>query len=275
MPKNIYQLNHQPALQVTAKKPVMTSSFMLLSLLGLAVAFFTSQVHSAENAATQANLYAEKYVAQNGSQLQSLSSSPETQLERRKNQEEDNTRMLENGYDMMGSSTFISTSVADDLALQHGKDLRADTVLVYNKNTPIKTNIVRLDGDKAGEKAADDANKSAVQTPQTIHYATYWAKLPTPLLGVHIIKLIPATSNGVALAEEVKGLTIIAVIKESPAAQARIVKGDNLLKIGEQVLENPDDLFAAVKRYAGQTVPVEVQRGNEVVKTTVALNVRK
>jgi len=275
MPKNNYQLNRQPALQVKAIKPAMSNRFMSLGFLGLAAFFFASHVHSAENVATQTNLYAEKYVAQNGSQLKSLSPSPSTQLERRKNQEEDNTQMLENGYDMMGSSTFVSTSVSDDLALQYGKDLKADTVLIYNKNIPIKTNIVRFDGDKAGEKSADEVNKSAEQMPQTIHYASYWAKLPMPSLGVHIIKLIPAENDGAAKADEVKGLTVIAVIKESPAAKASILKGDNLLKIGEQLLDKPDDLFAAVKQYAGKTVPVEVQRGTEVVKMRVALNSRK
>ena len=78
-----------------------------------------------------------------------------------------------------------------------------------------------------------------------------------------------------AKAEAVKGLTIIAVIKESPAAKASILRGDNLLKIGELTLDKPDDLFTAVKRYAGQSVPVEVKRGDGVVKIRVALNVRK
>jgi C-terminal processing protease CtpA/Prc len=65
------------------------------------------------------------------------------------------------------------------------------------------------------------------------------------------------------------------VIKDSPAAKATITKGDSLLKIGEIDLVKPEDLFAAVKRYEGQTVSVELQRGDEDIKTTVALNSRK
>ncbi len=274
MTKNFYQLNNKSAMRVAVFKPQITYRLMFLSMLGLATVFFASKVHSAEPAA-QANLYAEKYLAQNNSQLKSLSPNPDTQLERSKNQDADNTRMLESGYDLMGASSFIAPSVADELAQQHCKEIKADTVLVYSKSVPFKAKIVRLDGDKEGEKEADEANKMAEQTPQIVHYASYWAKLPTPLLGVHIIKLIPAESKGVKLAKDVKGLTIIAVIKESPAEKANILKGDNLLKIGELALEKPDDLFAAVKRYAGQTVPVELQRGSEVVKTNVALNPRK
>jgi type II secretory pathway component PulC len=274
MTTNIHKSNNKPALQAQVLKPRMTYRLMLLSLLLIAAVFFASKVHAVEHA-TQVNLYAEKYVTQNSNQLQSLNPRPDTQLVLSKNQEADNTRMLENGYDMMGSSTFVSSTIADDLALQQGRDIHADMVLVYNKITPLNPKIIRFDNDKEGVKIAEEANKMAQQSPQTIHYASYWAKLPTPLLGVHIIKLIPAQSNGVALAEEVKGLTIIAVIKESPAAKSGILKGDNLLKIGELTLDKPDDLFAAVKQYAGQTVPIEVQRGTEVMKMQVALNARK
>lgn len=275
MKKNNSPLHHQRILQLKVEKPVFTSLFMSLSLLGLAVAFFSCQIKAAENMASHINLYAEKYVAQNNSQLKSTQANPSTQLERRNNQQEDNTRMLENGYDMMGSSTFVSTSVSDDLALQHGKALKADTVLVYNKHIPIKTNVVRFDGDKTEGLAADEANKIAKESPQTIHYASYWAKLPMPLLGVHIIKLIAAENEGVAKADEVQGLTVIAVIKESPAATASIAKGDNLLKIGTLSLNKPEDLYAAVKQYAGQAVPIELLRGNKMLKTTVTLNATK
>ena len=71
------------------------------------------------------------------------------------------------------------------------------------------------------------------------------------------------------------GLKIIAVIKESPAAKASIATGDTLLRIGDVELEKADDLFAAVKRYQGQTVDIVFRHGDENVKTTVALNSQK
>jgi S1-C subfamily serine protease len=61
-------------------------------------------------------------------------------------------------------------------------------------------------------------------------------------------------------------------VNDSPAAKAAIARGDLLLKIGEFALEKPEDLFAAVKRYSGQSVPVVLQRGEENLTTTVALN---
>ncbi len=275
MLSNTHHLNDQTSTKSTVCKPTMISTWMHYSLLGLSVLIFASQGHAAENVMAKPNLYAEKYEAQNDRNLKSLSQHPNTRLELSVNQEADNTRMLEEGFDMMGSSTFVSTNIPAELAQQYGKEIKADIVLVYNKSLPLKTKIVRFDGDQQAAKAADEANILTEQTPQTVHYASYWAKLPMPLFGVHIIKLIPAKNQGVAVAPDVKGLTVIAVIKESPAAKASILKGDNLLKIGDLELDQPDDLFVAVKQYAGQTVSVELQRGTEVIKMRVAFNSRK
>lgn len=266
--------HHKSASSAQVLKLKLTTRFICLNLFCWLAMLVAYQAHAVEDAAN-ANLYAEHYVQQNQRQLQSLNSKPETQLEVRKNQEEDNLLMLENGYDLMGTSSFVTTGITDAFALQHGQAIKADKVLVYQKNVPINPKIVRLDGDKEGEKFAADVNKANERTPHTIHSASYWAKLPTPTLGVHVIKLIPAENADGSKAPEVPGLRVIAVIKASPAATSGILKGDNLLKIGEQTLEKSDDLFAAVKRYAGQTVPVEVQRGTETVKMQVALNARK
>jgi len=75
--------------------------------------------------------------------------------------------------------------------------------------------------------------------------------------------------------EAVPGLKIIAVIKESPAAKAGIARGDTVLKIGDMALAEADDLFAAVKKYAGQTVAVELERKGVPTKVSVAINARK
>ena len=48
-----------------------------------------------------------------------------------------------------------------------------------------------------------------------------------------------------------------------------------MLTLGDVKMDKPEDLFAAVKRYAGQTVAAEYEREGEVVKTSVTLNARK
>ena len=116
---NTQLLNHQITAKSHVFKPKVTSALMLLSLLGLGAVILASQAHAAENVAIKPNLYAEKYVEQNGSHLKSLNSNPDTKLELSKNQEEDNTRMLENGYDMMGSSAFVETNIPAAVSYTH------------------------------------------------------------------------------------------------------------------------------------------------------------
>ena len=144
-----------------------------------------------------------------------------------------------------------------------------------DKNIVAATAIAEEAAKNGGEVNEKDMIEDSTEYK---YYASYWAKLPMPLLGVHVIKLVKAASDEEAKSEE-KGLKIIAVIKDSPAAKANIVKGDILLRMGDVELAKADDLFAAVKRYAGQTVQVELQHAgsdvNTTIKTTVALNSRQ
>lgn len=246
-----------------------------MSLLFLCVGVSTSVIHAADNAEINENLYQTKYVEQNKSQLKSLASQPETKLELGREKTEDNTAMLENGYDLMGSSDFVSGSISMDLAREFGQLIKADKVLIYESNVPVNTKLVSLDGSADGEKMANEANNANAQHVQTIHSATYWAKLPSPLFGVHVIKLVPAADKeGARIAPEVKGLTVIAVIKGSAASKAGVLKGDNLLKVGEIALDKSEDLLLAVKRYKGQVVPVELLRESETKTLSLQLGNR-
>ncbi len=275
MQSNIQPFNqkNQTRTQVLQKK--ITHGLMLLSLLGLGAVLVAPKAHAYDAVKANSNLFEEKYQEQNDRQLKSLKASPDATLELGKDQEADTTRMLENGYDMMGTSEFVSAKIPAELAKAYGQKIKADYVLVYDKPTSLTTNMVNMDGTEDGNKMMQEANDANVKNEKTIHYASYWAKVPMPLLGVHVIKLVKASANPAEEGTALPGLKIIAVIKESPAAKANIATGDTLLKIGDVTLEKADDLFAAVKRYQGQTVDVAFRHGDEEVRTTVALNSRK
>lgn len=273
--KNVNNLNNVNKVKTFNAKKI-TSALMLLGLLSLGTAIIATQLHAAETNVANVNLYAKNYKEQNGYQLKSQNVSPDTKMYVSNHKDVDNISMLEKGYDMMGSSGFDAENVPADLALQHGKNIKADTVLVYSKYGSTKTphgkmELIKEAAKNGGEIEAKDLAEEAIQYQ---YYASYWAKLPMPLLGVHVIKLVKAASNEDKQATGDRGLKIIAVIQESPAAKAGVVKGDNLLKIGDLELAKADDLFAAVKRYAGQTVALEFLHNDNLVKTTVALNQR-
>lgn len=249
------------------------TKWMLVSLLSLGLIAMVGLLRAEE-----VNPYTKNYKEQNTSHLKSLEANPDTKIYVSNHKDDDNISMLESGYDMIGSSGFDATETSADLALQHAKAIKADTVLVYRKYESAKIGGSKLQLIKEAAKKGDEIDPNALEEEPTQYhyYASYWAKLPQPLLGVHIIKLAKkvAEEQGDVVTEE-PGLKIIAVIKESPAANASIFKGDTLLKIGDVELVKADDLFAAVKRYAGQVVPVQLERNNELVNVTVALNTRQ
>lgn len=263
------------ALQIKVLQKRAISSLVLLSLLGLGATLLAPKVHADDVTKVGKNLFEEKFVKQNDRQLKSLKASPEATLELGKDQEADTTRMLENGYDMIGTSEFVSAKIPAELAQAYGQKIKADYVLVYDKPTSLTTNMVNLDGTESGNKMMREANEENVKNEKTVHYASYWAKLPMPSFGVHVIKLVKASVNPAEEGTALPGLKIIAVIKDSPAAKANISTGDTLFKIGDVELEKADDLFAAVKRYQGQSVQVMFRHADEDIKTKVSLNSSK
>ena len=275
MHSNIQQFKQKNKMRTQVIKKKVTVGMMLLSLLGLGAALLAPKAHAYDEVKPNSNLFEEKYVEQNDHQLKSLKATPGTTLELGENQEADTTRMLENGYDLMGTSEFVSAKIPAELAQAFGNKIKADSVLVYDKPTSLTMNMVGLDGTEEVNKMMKEANAENAKNVKTIHYASYWAKLPMPLIGVHVIKLIKASTNQSEEGVVQAGLKIIAVIKDSPAAKANIATGDTLLKIGDVQLDKADDLFAAVQRYQGQKVDVVYRHDDEETKTTVALNSRK
>lgn len=259
---------------IAYKKMLNTSAEkMLFGLLALGTLMMANHVDAADK-----NLFAENYKEQNTGNLKSLDPNPDTKIYVSNHKEDDNISMLENGYDMIGSSGFSATETSSDFALAHGKAIKADTVLVYRKYESASTASSKLQLIKEAARNGGEVDPNDLEEgPTQYHYyASYWAKLPMPLLGVHIIKLQRQTfENGADAIKDEPGLKLIAVIKASPAAAAGLMRGDTLLKIGDVDLAKPDDLFAAVKRYAGQTVMAKLQRNGAEQEVTIALNSRK
>lgn len=256
----------------TNKNRLAEMMFMIFVSASLVLFALISLAH-----ADEVNPYAKNYKEQNTNNLKSLDPDPDTKIYVSNHKDEDNISMLENGYDLIGTSGFSATEASSDLALQHAKAIKADTVLVYRKYESAKTASSKLQLIKEAAKKSKEIDPNDLEEGPTQYqyYASYWAKLPMPLLGVHIIKLKQIASEDEQVAKEELGLKVIAVIKESPAAKANIVKGDTLLKIGDVELAKAEDLFAAVKRYAGQTVPVQLERNGADAEVPVALNARK
>ena len=248
---------------VQSKK--VATKFMLVSLLAMGTLLLATKLFAADT-----NLYEKNYKAQNTGNLSSLQAYPDTKIYVSNHKDEDNISMLESGYDLIGSSGFEGSGVLPELALQHAKVIKADTVLIYKKygsakNSASKLELIREAAKKGGEIDDKDLKEEPIQYK---YYASYWAKLPAPLLGVHIIKLASRDSETEQVVEK-KGLKVLAVIKDSPAAKAGLVRGDVLTKIADVELNKPDELSSVVRKFQGQNVLIEYAR-NDVKATTKA-----
>jgi membrane-associated protease RseP (regulator of RpoE activity) len=248
----------------------IATKWMLISLLSMGTLLAATKLLAAEN------LYEKNYQAQNTGNLASLQASPDTKMYVSNHKQDDNISMLESGYDMMGSSGFEAGDTAPQLALQHAKAIKADTVLVYSKIATTKSAASKIQLIKeAAKKGGGEVDAKALEAEPTnyIYYASYWAKLPAPLLGVHVIKLVPKQSDDVPVAE-IKGLTILAVIKDSPAQKAGLVRGDVLTKIADVELNKPEELSALVAKNQGKNVLIEYERDALKVATKAQINSR-
>ncbi|MES2499900.1 MAG: PDZ domain-containing protein [Pseudomonadota bacterium] len=254
----------------TQVKSGVSPKIMLISLLVLGSLLLATQLSAAEN------WYEKNYKAQNRGNLASLQANPDTKMYVSNHKEEDDISMLENGYDLMGSSGFTAGDVSAEQALSHAKTLKADTVLVYSKYGSAKTPSSKMQLIKEAAKMGKELTEKDLETEQTNYnyYASYWAKLPAPLLGVHVIKLAIKQSQDDEKATEDKGLKVIAVIKESAAAKANLQRGDVLIKFGDTLLDKPEQLSTAVQKYQGQTVPVVYERAGQANTVQVAINQR-
>ena len=239
-------------------------------LVGALVAFCLQTVHAEEN------LFAKNYKEQNNSNLKSMQVNPDTKMYVSNHYDEDNVSMLEDGYDMMGSSGFEAGSIKPDMALEHARSLKADVVLVYSKYASKKSSLSKLELIKEAAKTTGEIDPESLNSQddeQYKYYASYWAKLPMPLLGLHVIKLSRKDKDtGKSIEED--GLKVLAVIKQSPAFKAGLKRGDVLLKMGAMDLQTPAQLSQAAMKYAGKQVEISYKREEESKTTNATLNSR-
>jgi predicted metalloprotease with PDZ domain len=184
--------------------------------------------------------------------------------------DDDNITMLEDGYDMMGSSGFESGSIAPHLALEHAMSIKADVVLVYSKYAAKQSPFSKLDMIKEAAKTTGEVDAESMEVEEVYkYYASYWAKLPMPLLGLHVIKLKHKDKNSGAFVED-DGLKVLAVIKGSAAFKAGLKRGDVLLSIAGASVQTPAQLSQAVVKNKGKEVKITYTR-DDVSATAQAM----
>jgi len=242
------------------------------------------------------NPYEKFYVAQNpglGTSYSNENIGIPPKLIHGSNPDADFQEMLEEGYDVIGYSSFNAASVSADDALEQATAVHADVVIYYSRYThtvsgsvPLtvpntqtsNTNIYGNSYGSGGYRSfSGSANTTTYGTQTTYmpynvnrfdYYASYWIKTKPGILGVRIRDMTDEQRKEVG---GNKGVAIIAVVKGSVAYRSDFLKGDILEKIGDTDLYEVKDLLEIVHKYQGQSVNIQLIRDGKALTKTVQL----
>ena len=243
------------------------------AIILLAGFLFSLSIFSAEN------LFEKNYQQQSPDGFKSFSKEPDTKITRGWDRKTDITKMLEKGYDLMGYSGFTSLNLPHSLAVDFGKKIKADLVLMYDRqiNGSSKASKFKAARQKAiaenrlkttGNVTEIEITESDLADPNVRFdfYTTYWVKLPKPTFGTHFIKLKRGEDK-----KAIEGVQVIAVIEDSPAHKAGILKNDSINSINNIKVDTPDDLIKVIRLNKGKEVEVTYKRNGQINKVLVAL----
>jgi hypothetical protein len=249
---------------------------LMLALAGCASGNGGTKKLSVEPQIGSENPYATSYVSREAPTV-ALQPDPDGPKVYRGNvKEDDYQKMLENGFDLLGYSSFDAGDVPPQLLTEQAKKVKADVVLVYTKLTGAMPSSIKIQQMREQAKQAESTPVESnpgldkmgkllpAVTASYSYFAAYWVKLAPPIIGVHV--------KAPAKDENATGLIVQAVIKQSPAEKAGLQASDIIVSIGDVTLDKPVALTQAAQRYAGQTVELAYERNGMLNKTPMTLN---
>lgn len=208
------------------------------------------------------------------------------------NMRRDAIRMMEEGYLLLGRSKFTGPAVNPGEARSLAKEVGASVVLVQQEFVESVAEAVpvsewipprevtytmrqEVDGEIVEREVTREV-QGEFQTryvPETTDYyehrATYWAKSKPPIFGVLVHSMQDRDRQRIG---SNRGVVVSAVINDSPAFDADILRGDVITAVSGTVMTSPDQFFDYVVANQGKEVQVELAREKE--RKTVTLTIR-
>lgn len=212
------------------------------------------------------------------------------------NLDEDLLAMLENGYVLVGYSLFNGKQVNVEEATKYGQQIGAAVVVIYSRYTntvtgaiplvvpnPPVTSTTTMQGSIYGSGGYSTYSGTANTTTTggyTVHpipyqvdrfdqAARYFVRAGRQVMGVYSRDLNPEERTRL---ERNRGVVAMAIRKGFPAFQADLLRGDVIIEVAGQVVEDQRQFLEFVPRYAGQKVTVRFIRGGTVREAEVQLN---
>jgi len=214
--------------------------------------------------------------------------------------------MQEDGYSLLGVSSFNAGSVSRPQLIEQAKRVKAAVAIFYSRYTntitgsiPLtlpNTTTVTTNSSGTGFNSGSiygvggpmsysgmgsyfGSSTSTVNGTTTTYYpyaknrydylATFWIKLKKPVFGAFMNDLSPDLREMIG---SNKGVIITIVTKDSPAFIADLLKDDVIKKIDNVEVINIGTMRGLLPKLAGQTVSVELLRKGKSITKQVKLN---
>jgi hypothetical protein len=189
----------------------------------------------------------------------------EPKIDLRTDPVQDIQRMLENGYVLVGYSSFNAGNTDERDALSQARKVGASVVLTYARYTDTATGAIPL---TRADSRADAYGENTIR--RSDYLATYWVKLKPPVFGTRLDDLTPERRKELG---SDAGMMVQAVIKKSPAFNAGIQKGDILHRIGLVEISDNKAYKDALKIYYGELANVVIYRNRQKMEKRIQLGV--
>jgi len=207
----------------------------------------------------------------------------------------DGQGLMENGYGMVGYSSFNAARGSPSDAIEQGRNVHAEFVVFYSQYTntvsgsmpwttpttqTTTTNVYGNTFGSGGFNTYTGTARSTTYGSQTTYIpyninrfdfvATYWAKMRPGLLGIKLANMTDEQKHQIG---SNRGVAVLAVIKGSVAYKADFLKGDIIQRVGNTDLFDATEAGSQIRQYQGQTVEIDYVRDGKPDKKTVQLGV--
>jgi hypothetical protein len=204
--------------------------------------------------------------------------------------EEDDKKMSEDGYALLGVSHFETSEIKQNAAIEHAKKIHADTVFVYSVYTKtisgIKPVIIpnmqtsyhsgRVYGMGGGTANYYGSSTTYGTQPHYIPYhidkyecyASFWCKAKPPLLGVLFDEWTDEFGKKV---ESNRGVCIFAVVKGSPAFNGGLLSGDVIRRANGIEIVDKNHFYNWLNETNPSVIDFEISRDGENLSKKVQL----
>jgi len=204
--------------------------------------------------------------------------------------------LVSKGYVMIGFSKFDLPQINEELALREAKTRGSDIVLIQNKfskslteTTTVtqwpatETTEIHEDTGLTGERGTRNIDRRVeirtTRGPETYyvprqvdyyeHSATYWRKVERPLFGA-VVQDVPDEMK--QRLQTNRALLVRAIVTDSPAYQADLLKNDVILKMDGEQVNSARRFYEELILKAEQKITLTLLRNDKVIERSVTLN---